>query len=60
MATKITPELKFQAYQQAEGRLVNQYYEDKAEDKKYPTQSKIASEAKKIVAFLIAADEDKE
>lgn len=52
MATKITPELKFQAYQQAEGRLVNQYYEDKSEDKKYPTQSKIASEAKKIVAFL--------
>ena len=52
MATKLTPEMKLQAYQEANQRLVSQYFEDKAEDKKFPTQSKIISEAKKLCVFL--------
>ena len=52
MATKLTPEMKLQAYQEANQRLVSQYFEDKADDKKFPTQSKIISEAKKLITFL--------
>ena len=52
MATKLTPELRLQAYQQAENRLIQQFFEDKSEDKKFPSQSKVITEAKKIVDFL--------